>query len=230
MKTIGLLGGMSWESTVTYYTEINQLINQQLGGLHSAKILLASVDFAEIEELQATNNWQKAGAVLGQKAYELKTAGADFLVICTNTMHKVAPQIEEVSQLPLLHIADATIAELKKQAVKKVLLLGTKYTMTQNFYKERIIAERIEVIIPEESEVEQVNRIIFDELCHGEIHADSKVYFQKLIQAAAEKGATGVILGCTEIGLLIQAADVEVKVFDTTKIHSQKAVEWALNK
>ena len=228
MKTIGLLGGMSWESTVTYYTRINELMNQQLGGLHSAKIKLASVDFEEIENYQAANEWEKSGAVLGKEAQQLEQAGADFLLICTNTMHKVAPQIAEYLTIPILHIADAAIAELQAQQIKKVALLGTKYTMTQAFYKQKIIDSGIDVWIPNEATVETVNQIIFAELCHGKILTESKEKFIEVIEEAIKSGAEGVILGCTEIGLLIQQADVAIPVFDTTEIHSQKAVEQAL--
>ena len=228
MKTIGLLGGMSWESTVTYYTRINELMNQQLGGLHSAKIKLASVDFEEIENYQAANEWEKSGAVLGKEAQQLEQAGADFLLICTNTMHKVAPQIAEYLTIPILHIAAATIAELQAQQIKKVALLGTKYTMTQAFYKQKIIDSGIDVWIPNEATIETINQIIFAELCHGKILTESKEKFIEVIEEAIKSGAEGVILGCTEIGLLIQQADVAIPVFDTTEIHSQKAVEQAL--
>jgi aspartate racemase len=229
MKTIGLLGGMSWESTVTYYTRINELVNQQLGGLHSAKIKLASVDFEEIENYQTANEWEKSGEVLGKEALSLEQAGADFLLICTNTMHKVAPQIAEYLSIPILHIADATIAELQAKQIKKVALLGTKYTMTQDFYKQKIIDSGIDVWIPNAADIETVNQIIFAELCQGKILADSKEKFLEVIQKAMEAGVEGVILGCTEIGLLIQQADVTLPVFDTTEIHSQKAVEYALS-
>lgn len=229
MKTIGLLGGMSWESTVTYYTRINELVNQQLGGLHSAKIKLASVDFEEIENYQTANEWEKSGEVLGKEALRLEQAGADFLLICTNTMHKVAPQIAEYLSIPILHIADATIAELQAKQIKKVALLGTKYTMTQDFYKQKIIDSGIDVWIPNAADIETVNQIIFAELCQGKILADSKEKFLEVIQKALEAGVEGVILGCTEIGLLIQQVDVTLPVFDTTEIHSQKAVEYALS-
>lgn len=229
MKTIGLLGGMSWESTVTYYTRINEIVNQQLGGLHSAKIKLASVDFEEIENYQTANEWEKSGEVLGKEALSLEQAGADFLLICTNTMHKVAPQIVEYLSIPILHIADATIAELQAKQIKKVALLGTKYTMTQDFYKQKIIDSGIDVWIPNAADIETVNQIIFAELCQGKILADSKEKFLEVIQKALEAGVEGVILGCTEIGLLIQQADVTLPVFDTTEIHSQKAVEYALS-
>ncbi|MGO2891947.1 aspartate/glutamate racemase family protein [Enterococcus devriesei] len=228
MKTIGLLGGMSWESTVTYYTRINQLVNQQLGGLHSAKIKLASVDFEVIEKQQLNDQWEKSGELLGQEAQRLEQAGADFLVICTNTMHKVAPQIAEHLTIPILHIAEATIEELKEQKLTKVALLGTKYTMTQMFYKQKIIDSGIDVWIPSESDIELVNQIIFAELCQGKILAESKKAFLNVIAKAIEAGAEGVILGCTEIGLLIQQRDVAIPVFDTTEIHSHKAVQRAL--
>lgn len=228
MKTIGLLGGMSWESTVTYYTRINEIVNQKLGGLHSAKIKLASVDFEEIEKCQVANEWEKSGEILGKEALQLEQAGADFLVICTNTMHKVAPQIADYLSIPILHIADATIIELQKEGIKKVALLGTKYTMTQDFYKQKIIESEIEVWIPTEEDIETVNQIIFDELCHGKILSESKAKFIAVIEQVVKAGAEGVILGCTEIGLLIQQMDVTIPVFDTTEIHSQKAVEQAL--
>jgi aspartate racemase len=229
MKTIGLIGGMSWESTVTYYTRINQLINEQLVGLHSAKILLASVDFDEIETCQLANEWEKSGEILEKEAQKLEQAGADFLMICTNTMHKVVPQIEKNLSIPILHIADATIAELQQCGIKKVALLGTKYTMTQDFYKQKIIDSGIDVWIPNE-DIERINQIIFEELCHGKILASSKEAFCQIIDKAIAEGAEGVILGCTEIGLLIQQADVSLPVFDTTEIHSQKAVLLALEK
>lgn len=228
MKTIGLLGGMSWESTVTYYTRINEIVNQKLGGLHSAKIKFASVDFEEIEKCQVANEWEKSGEILGKEALQLEQAGADFLVICTNTMHKVAPQIADYLSIPILHIADATIIELQKEGIKKVALLGTKYTMTQDFYKQKIIESEIEVWIPTEEDIETVNQIIFDELCHGKILSESKAKFIAVIEQAVKAGAEGVILGCTKIGLLIQQMDVTIPVFDTTEIHSQKAVEQAL--
>lgn len=228
MKTIGLLGGMSWESTVTYYTRINQLINQKLGGLHSAKIKLASVDFSEIESCQQADEWHKSGEILSREAQQLEKAGADFLLICTNTMHKVEPQIADNLTIPILHIADATIAELKAQKIKKVALLGTKYTMTQAFYKQKIIDSGIDVWIPAEADIEVINQIIFAELCQGKILPASKEKFLGVINEAIKAEAAGVILGCTEIGLLIQQSDVALPVFDTTEIHAQQAVAFAL--
>lgn len=228
MKTIGLIGGMSWESTVTYYQNINQLVNEQLGRLHSAKILLASVDFEEIEQCQSRNEWEKSGDILSNSAKSLEMAGADLILICTNTMHKVAPQVQAAIQIPLLHIADATVMELQAATIQKVALLGTKYTMLQDFYKQRIIDQQIEVLVPVENDIDIVNSIIFDELCHGKIKADSKKEFLRIIKSLEAQGAQGVILGCTEIGLLIQQQDVAIPVFDTTLIHSKVAVDVAL--
>ncbi|EOH97364.1 aspartate/glutamate racemase family protein [Enterococcus pallens] len=228
MKTIGLLGGMSWESTVSYYTLINQGIQSELGGLHSAKILLGSVDFQEIETCQAQGEWEKSGEILADYAKGLEAAGADFLLICTNTMHKVAPQIQQQLTIPILHIADATIDQLKQEGITKVGLLGTKYTMTQDFYKERIIDQGIEVLIPDEEAIERVNTVIFDELCLGTINAASKQQYLAVIDQLKAEGAQGIILGCTEIGLLIQQADVDIPLFDTTEIHCTAAVKKAL--
>ncbi len=228
MKTIGLLGGMSWESTVSYYAGINQGINQALGGLHSATIKLASVDFQEIETCQSTGDWAKCGELLGKEALALQKAGAEFLVICTNTMHKVVPVISEYSDLPILHIADATIAELQKQAIRKVGLLGTKYTLQQNFYKDKLLAAEMDVLIPTDSEIDVLNTIIFDELCQGKISAASKQSYLQAIDGLIAAGAEGIILGCTEIGLLIKQTDVAVPVFDTTAIHVKHAVKEML--
>ncbi|MHC5227929.1 aspartate/glutamate racemase family protein [Enterococcus sp. LJL99] len=228
MKTIGLLGGMSWESTMSYYSRLNELVNDQLGGLHSAKINLVSVDFDEIERCQKNNQWEKAGAILGKEAKSLEVSGADFMLICTNTMHKVVAQIAEHITMPILHIADATIEELKKNKIEKVGLLGTEYTMKQDFYKERIIASGITVSIPTDEEMSQVNTIIFEELCQGEILAESKQTFLQIIEHLVADGAQGIILGCTEIGLLIQQKDVTTPIFDTTEIHCQAAVQYVL--
>lgn len=229
MKTIGLIGGMSWESTVTYYQIINNTVKQELGGLHSAKILLYSVDFAEIEECQSNGEWEKSAEILADAAQNLQKAGADFIVICTNTMHKVASQIQEKISIPIIHIADATAEELKKNNIKNVALLGTKYTMTQDFYKERIKNNGINVIIPNEADIELVNNIIYEELCLGEIKEESRKQYIRIIGEMKEKGAEGVILGCTEIGLLIKQEDSPLPVFDTTQIHahiaSMKAIQ-----
>lgn len=223
MKTIGLIGGMSWESTVTYYQVINEIIKRELGGLHSAKLLLYSVDFDEIEKYQANDEWDKSAEVLSDAAMHLEKAGADFIVICTNTMHKVVPQIMERISVPLLHIAEATAEKLKEQGITTVGLLGTKYTMTQDFYKAKLIDAGIRVLIPDAGDVETVNSIIFHELCLGNIRQASKNACLAIIQKLASAGAQGVILGCTEIGLLIQQKDVALPVFDTALIHAEKA-------
>ena len=223
MKTVGLIGGMSWESTVTYYKLLNETIKNVLGGLHSAQVLLYSVDFSEIEEYQAKGEWDKSATVLAKAACNLEKAGADFIVICTNTMHKVVPQIECQIAIPIIHIADATADKLFESHIEKVALLGTKYTMTQNFYKSRLIDKHIEVIIPNEKDVELVNSIIYGELCLGIISDNSRKEFQRIINYLKELGAEGVILGCTEIGLLIGKQDSSLPVFDTTQIHAIKA-------
>lgn len=229
MKTIGLIGGMSWESTVTYYQLINEAVKQALGGLHSAKILLYSVDFAEIEEYQAKGLWAESAEVLAQAAENLEKAGADFLLICTNTMHKVAPHVAARISIPLIHIAEATAEVLKQQDITTVGLLGTKYTMTQDFYKQKLIDAGISVVIPNEQGVELVNRVIYDELCLGIIKEDSRQQFVSVIEDLRSRGAQGVILGCTEIGLLISQADTALPVFDTTKIHAEAAAAYALS-
>lgn len=223
MKTIGLLGGMSWESTVTYYQIINESVKRELGGFHSAKVLLYSVDFAEIEKCQADGDWEKSADILSVAAENLEKAGADFIVICTNTMHKVAPRIQSRITIPIIHIAEATADELKKHNITKVALLGTKYTMTQDFYKDKLIEAGIVVLIPDEQGVEAVNNIIYNELCLGIISEPSKEKYRNIIENLAKKGAQGVILGCTEIGLLIQQEDVDLPIFDTTRIHASKA-------
>lgn len=228
MKAIGLIGGMSWESTVPYYKIINEEVRDRLGGLHSAKIILYSVEFDEIEKCQSSGDWEKSGEILGSAAQGLETAGADFILICTNTMHKVAPQVASVVHIPIIHIADATADELEKCNIQKVGLLGTKYTMTETFYKQKLIDRDIDIIIPDEPDVDTVNDIIFHELCIGEIKADSRKKFQEIIDRLKAQGAEGVILGCTEIGLLIHQSDSPLPVFDTTLIHAKRAVELAL--
>lgn len=230
MKTIGLLGGMSWESTVTYYQVINQIVNQELGGLHSAKILLYSVDFAEIEKCQADGDWDKSADILSAAARNLEKAGADFIMICTNTMHKVAPQIQSKIGIPILHIAEATADELKRCNITKVALLGTKYTMTQDFYKEKLTRAGITVLIPDEQEIETVNNIIYQELCLGIVSEISKEKYRDIIKALARRGAEGVILGCTEIGMLIRQQDTDLPVFDTTRIHASKAAMLSIER
>lgn len=228
MKTIGLIGGMSWESTIPYYRIINEEVKNRLGGLHSAKIVLYSVEFDEIEKCQSNGEWEKSGDILGNAAKAVESAGADFLLICTNTMHKVVPQIASMIDIPIIHIADATADELEKNNTRSIGLLGTKYTMTQDFYKQRLIDRGIRVFIPDEGDIETVNTVIFDELCVGKISDVSREKLKEIITKLKCKGAEGVILGCTEIGLLIYQSDVDIPVFDTTVIHARKAAELAI--
>jgi len=229
MKTIGLIGGMSWESTQTYYRIINEATKQRLGGLNSAKLVLVSVNFAEIEALQHQGDWQGAAHILVQAAKQLEAADADCIVICTNTMHKLAPEVEQATALPLLHIADATATELKAQQVSTVGLLGTAFTMEQAFYKDRLENKHgIKVLTPNDQERAEIHRVIYEELCQGKIIDSSRNTFVRTTQALAKAGAQGVILGCTEIGLLVQQHDTAVRLFDTTEIHAKYAVEFAL--
>ncbi|MCG8473357.1 MAG: aspartate/glutamate racemase family protein, partial [Desulfobacterales bacterium] len=229
MKTIGMIGGMSWESTSSYYTMINEGIKEALGGLHSAKIALYSVDFSEIETLQHEGRWQEAGEVLAQAGRGLVQAGADFLMICTNTMHKVADEVEKASGVPLLHIADATGEVLKADGVETVGLLGTSFTMEEAFYKGRLTEKfGLDVVIPDEKERAEVHRVIFDELCAGKMVSTSKERYQRIIERLEKEGADAVILGCTEIGLLVKPVDSLVRLYDTTAIHAQAAVKMAL--
>ncbi|MEH6940729.1 aspartate/glutamate racemase family protein [Bacillus sp. JJ722] len=230
MKTIGLIGGMSWESSVEYYRIINEEVRIKLGGLHSAKCLLYSVDFEEIERYQQEGKWEKAGEVLGDVAQSLEKAGADFIVICTNTMHKVVHQIEGKISTPILHIADATTVQIKKQGFSTVGLLGTKYTMEQDFYKSRIESSGIKVVIPNECDREVVNNIIFEELCLGKISQTSRECYKQVIEKLIKNGAEGIILGCTEIGLLVKDEDSTVPLFDTTTIHALEAVNKSMGK
>lgn len=229
MKTIGLIGGMSWESTVSYYQIINERIKEKLGGLHSASLLLYSVDFAEIEKYQSKGEWEKSAELLGKAALNLQKAGADFIAICTNTMHKVVPQIQEQIAIPIIHIADATADILIDAGIQTVALLGTRYTMTEDFYKEKLIARGIKVLIPDAEEMETVNQVIYEELCQGIISKASKERYLQIIEHLREKGAQGVILGCTEIGLLIHQEDTTLPVFDTALIHAEKAALAALD-
>lgn len=228
MKTIGLIGGMSWESTVSYYQIINEAVKGALGGLHSARILLYSVDFHEIEACQSAGDWEKSARILSDAAQRLERGGADFILICTNTMHKVAPEIARSVGIPVVHIADATAEALKARNVTRAALLGTKYTMTQDFYRRKLEAAGIEVLIPGAEDVEKVNDVIFHELCLGVISEASRREYLRIIGDLAARGAQGVILGCTEIGLLIGQADTELPVFDTTQIHALCAAELAL--
>ncbi|MBT2728357.1 aspartate/glutamate racemase family protein [Bacillus sp. ISL-75] len=230
MKVIGLIGGMSWESSVEYYRIINEEVKRRLGGLHSAKCLLYSVDFEEIERFQSNGDWKKAGEVLGDVALSLEKGGADFIVICTNTMHKVIDDIQSKINIPLLHIADATTTQIKEQGISSIGLLGTKYTMEQDFYKSRLESNGINVLVPNDNEREIVNKVIYDELCLGNVHQASRDYYKKVIQGLIESGAEGIILGCTEIGLLIKSEDSDVPLFDTTYIHAREAVNMSLKK
>lgn len=229
MKTIGLIGGMSWESTVPYYRIINETVKERLGGLHSAKLVLYSFDFHEIEVLQHSGDWQEAGRRLAQAAKSLQAAGADLLVLCTNTMHKVADAIERTVSIPLLHIADATAQEVRQAGLKKVGLLGTRFTMEQEFYLGRLRDRHpLDVLIPENADRGIVHRIIFEELVLGLVRDESRAEYRRIIQGLADRGAQGVILGCTEISMLVGPSDSPVPLFDTTAIHARKAAEWAL--
>lgn len=228
MKTIGLIGGMSPESTIPYYKIINDEIRNKLGGLHTAKILLYSVEFSEIEYCQQTGDWKRSAEILGNAAKSLQNAGADFILLCTNTMHKVADEIVKYISIPFYHIADMTISELRKNNIKRVGLLGTKYTLKEEFYKQKLENSGIEVIIPNDSDIELVNRVIFDELCVGKIDSYSKKEFLRIIDNLKCNGANGIILGCTEIGLLIGEGDTDIPIFDTTIIHAKSAADLAL--
>ncbi|RDZ26609.1 aspartate/glutamate racemase family protein [Lysobacter silvisoli] len=224
MKTLGLLGGMSWESTVPYYRLINQTVKERLGGLHSARLLLYSVDFAEIERLQHAGDWEQAGRVLGEAARGLRAGGAELLVICTNTMHKVADTVQALSGLPLLHIADPTGEAILAAGLQRVALLGTRFTMEQDFYRQRLQERHgLEVLVPDADGRERVHRVIYDELCLGTVREESRREYQRIIAGLVARGAQGVILGCTEIGLLIGPQDVEVPAFDTTALHARAA-------
>jgi len=228
MKTIGLIGGMSWESSSEYYRIINEEVKSRLGGLHSAKCILYSVDFEEIERYQAKDDWESAGKLLGEIAESLEKAGAEFIVICTNTMHKVVESIEEKISIPILHIANATANQIRNSGIKTIGLLGTKYTMEHDFYKSRMISNGIEVLIPNSEEREEVNKVIFEELVLGKVEQSSREYYKKVIQSLINRGAEGIILGCTEIGLLVKSEDSEVPLFDTTVIHAMAAVNTSL--
>ncbi len=229
MKTIGLLGGMSWESTASYYQAINQEIKSRLGGLHSAKICLYSVDFAEIEALQHQGNWLETAKILTKAAQSVEHAGADFLMICTNTMHKVVPEISTGISIPILHIADATAQLLVRDKITKVGLLGTRFTMEQDFYKGRLTDNfGIEVVVPSAAQQNIVHQVIYQELCQGEMKPESKAEYLRIIEALHAKGAQAVILGCTEIALLVSQNDTDIPIYDTTKIHASQGVALAL--
>ena len=229
MKTIGLIGGMSWESTVPYYAQINQTIREKLGGLHSAKIVLYSVDFHVVERHQHEGNWDAAGALLADAARSLEAAGADFLVLCTNTMHKVASAIEVAVSIPLLHIADPTADAIKRAGLRTIGLLGTRFTMEQAFYRDRLIEKHgLEVIVPGADDRATVHRIIYDELCLGKVDNTSRKEYRRIMAALVSQGAEAIVLGCTEIMLLVGDGDASVPLFDTTSIHAKSAAQWAL--
>jgi len=228
MKTIGLIGGMSWESTIPYYRTVNETVRELRGGLHSAKIVMVSVDFDEIERLQRQGDWDTAGAILADCGHRLALAGADFLVLCTNTMHKVAPAIEAKAGVPLLHIADPTAHEIRAAGFTRVGLLGTRFTMEQDFYRARLEGHGLQVLTPDAAGRELVHRVIYEELCQGSVLDASRDAYRAVIRQLADAGAQAVIFGCTEIGLLVTQADSPVPVFDTTALHARKAAEYAL--
>jgi len=223
VKTIGLIGGMSWESTVTYYQVINETIKQKLGGFHSAKILMYSVDFDEIETNMTSGNWTKNATILSDAAKRLETAGTDFILICTNTLHKVAPEVRKQLSVPILHIAEVTARELKKAGIDSTGLLGTRFTMTEKFYTDVLEQNGIRVLIPEEEDVQITDRIIFDELCIGDIRDTSREKLIGIMECLRKKGAQGIVLGCTELGLLVSPKDTDIPLFDTTLIHAKAA-------
>lgn len=228
MKTIGLIGGMSWESSSEYYRILNEEVKQRLGGLHSAKCVLYSVDFEEIELCQRNGEWDKAAQILTDAARSLEAAGADFILICTNTMHKVANEIQAGIHIPLLHIADITAQQVLSNGIKTIGLLGTRYTMEQDFYKSRLESKGIRVLVPKETDRIIVNTVIYDELCLGQIIDESRTRYKRIIEDLIEQGAEGIILGCTEIGLLVKTEDSTVQLFDTTLLHAKGAVNLAL--
>jgi len=229
LKTIGLIGGMSWESTVPYYRQINETIKDRLGGLHSAKIVLYSVDFHDIERLQHVGDWEAAGAMLAEAASSLEKAGSDFLVLCTNTMHKVVPSIEAAVTIPLLHIADPTAVKIKQAGYKSVGLLGTRFTMEQAFYRDRLSKRHgLQVIVPNAEDRDTIHRVIYEELCRGIIVPESRRAYRRIIESLSSQGAEAIILGCTEISLLVSQQDSNVLLFDTTAIHARAAAEMAL--
>ena len=229
MKTIGLIGGMSWESTSLYYKTINEYIKNKLGGLYSAKCILYSVNFEEISRLQKSGDWEKCGEILGDIAKKLETAGADYIVICTNTMHKVVPEMKKYINIPVIHIAEAAYGRIAPKGIKNIGLLGTKYTMLQDFYKSILIDKGLNVIIPDEEDIEFINNVIFNELCCGEINPKSKQKFIEIVEKLKNKGAEGVILGCTEIVMLISQKDIDIPVFDTTAIHAETAAQMSID-
>ncbi|ORT58438.1 aspartate/glutamate racemase family protein [Streptomyces sp. CB03238] len=229
MKTIGLIGGMSWESSAEYYRLLNELVRERLGGLHSARCILHSVDFADIERLQVSGEWEQAGEVLAEAGRGLAAAGADLLLICTNTMHKVAGQVQDAVPVPLLHLGDATADAVRAAGLKTVGLLGTAFTMEQDFYRDRLAGHGLTVLVPEAEGRAEVHRIIYEELCLGIVEDDSRAAYQRVIDQLVADGAEGVVLGCTEIELLIRQEHSPVPVFPTTRLHAEAAVTAALS-
>jgi aspartate racemase len=230
LKIIGLIGGMSWESTVPYYRQLNETVKERLGGLHSARVILYSVDFHEIERLQHSGDWQAAGVVLADAARALEVAGADFIVLCTNTMHRVAPAIEAAVRIPLLHIADPTADAIKRSGFSTVGLLGTRFTMEQAFYKDRLRERHgLNVLVPAPPDQEFIHRVIYEELCLGKVVAGSRSEYRRIMAGLVDQGAEAIILGCTEISLLVGQSDAAVPLFDTTAIHARQAAERALD-
>jgi len=229
MKTIGMIGGMSWESSIEYYRIVNQSVREKLGGLHSAKSIMYSVEFAEIEALQHQNRWDELAAIMIEAARGLERGGADFIIICTNTMHKLYDEVQHNIEIPMLNIADATAEKIKAAGIDRIALLGTRFTMEEDFYKGRLVDRSgIDVIIPATDEMEIIHNIIYEELCAGVIKPSSKLVYAEIIKRLITAGARGVILGCTEIGLLVKPADSSVPLFDTTEIHAKAAVRYAL--
>lgn len=229
MRTIGLLGGMSFESSLEYYRLLNELVRERLGGFHSARSVMLSVDFAEIESLISEDRWQQAGEVLAEEARRLEGAGAELLALCTNTLHKVAAQIEEAVSIPFVHIADAAAIRIEAAGLSTIGLLGTAYTMEQDFYRERLVGHGLDVLVPDAADRAEIHRIIFEELCLGRIESSSREFFVRTIMALAERGAEGVLLGCTELGSIVRSEDTPLPLFDTTRIHAEAIVELALS-
>ncbi|MCL4562968.1 MAG: aspartate/glutamate racemase family protein [Chloroflexi bacterium] len=229
MKTIGMIGGMSWESTAEYYKIINEEVNRRLGGLHSAKSVLVSVDFADIEALQSQGRWEEATQSMIAAARQVEAGGADFLMICTNTMHKMAAEVQKAIHIPLLHIADATAEKVKAQGLEKIGLLGTRFTMEEDFYKGRLVHQHgLQVLVPSTDERTLIHRVIYDELCLGNIRTESRNEYVRIMDRLTAEGVQGIILGCTEIGLLVGENDSRVPLFDTTRLHALAAVDMAL--
>jgi aspartate racemase len=228
MKTIGLIGGMSWESSLEYYRVINQLVRDQLGGQNNAQSLMVTVNFHDIEQMQREDRWDDAGKILADAAVQLERGGADFILLCTNTMHKVFTTIQDAVQIPMIHLATATAERINTAGLTKIGLLGTRFTMEQDFYKSILVEHGVEVMIPDEAERDDIHRIIYDELCLGEVKAESRQRYKEIMQNLEQRGAQGIILGCTEITLLVKPEDSTVPQFDTTRIHAERAVELAL--